>query len=95
MPLVEEINPNAPRRPAAPAGSGNTPSGAPSGVGVPPGEDLPPEVAEAMAQMDEWRAADPEGFEAMMAATLASKQVRGSSYRIDFNDWSFFCIPRS
>ena len=79
MPLVEEISPNAPRRPTASSGGGHAPpSGAPprgSTLGAPPGEDLPPEVAEAMAQMDEWRAADPEGFEAMMAATLASKQV--------------------
>ena len=77
MPLVEEIDPNAPRRvpvrAAVPAGK-NATSGA-SSVGGAPAEDLPPEVAEAMAQMDAWREADPAGFEAMMAATLASKQV--------------------
>jgi hypothetical protein len=77
MPLVEEIDPNAPKRgptrTAAPPGKNGT-SGA-DGVGGATAKDLPPEVAEAMAQMDAWRAADPAGFEAMMAATLASKQV--------------------
>jgi hypothetical protein len=32
-------------------------------------------MAEAAAQMESWAKADPEGFEAMMAATLASKEA--------------------
>ena len=42
-----------------------------------PNEPLPPELQDMARMMEDYRAADPTGFEAMMAASLAAKENGG------------------
>jgi len=71
MPLVEDITPGARKaRPKAPAAS---PASDPSRADDPSPEGMPAEMAEAAAAMEAWRQSDPAGFDALMAATVASK----------------------